>query len=101
MDAFEQALYGHRVEPTQQLVHHNDRGVQCLSTLYAERLAEVGIEPSVECVGNSYDLAAVELARLEWVVWFNHCQLIELIGDLTPVEKKEIHYQNQEWAQVA
>ena len=82
-------------------------------------------EPSVGRVGNSYDnalaetiiglyktevirrhgpwlhLEAVELATLEWVEWFNHRRLFEPIGDLTPVEKEEIYYQNQEWAKVA
>ena len=96
LDALEQALYDRRVEPTQPLVHHSDRGVQYLSIRYTERLAEAGIEPSVGRVGNSYDnalaetiiglyktevmrrrgpwrhLEAVELATLEWVEWFNH-----------------------------
>ena len=125
LDALEQALYERRVEPTQPLVHHSDRGVQYLSIRYTERLAEAGIEPSVGRVGNSYDnalaetiiglyktevirrrgpwrhLEAVELATLEWVEWFNHRRLFEPIGDLTPVEKEEIYYQNQEWAKVA
>ena len=125
LDALEQALYDRRVEPTQPLVHHSDRGVQYLSIRYTERLAEAGIEPSVGRVGNSYDnalaetiiglyktevirrrgpwrhLEAVELATLEWVEWFNHRRLFEPIGDLTPVEKEEIYYQNQEWAKVA
>ena len=98
---------------------------QYLSIRYTERLAEAGIESSVGRVGNSYDnalaetiiglyktgvirrrgpwrhLEAVELATLEWVEWFNHRRLFEPIGDLTPVEKEEIYYQNQEWAKVA
>ena len=98
---------------------------QYLSIRYTERLAEAGIEPSVGRVGNSYDnalaetiiglyktevirrrgpwrhLEAVELATLEWVEWFNHRRLFEPIGDLTPVEKEAIYYQNQGWAKVA
>ncbi len=125
LDALEQALYDRRVEPTQPLVHHSHRGAQYLSIRYTERLAEAGIEPSVGRVGNSYDnalaetiiglyktevirrrgpwrqLEAVELATLEWVEWFNHRRLFEPIGDLTPVEKEEIYYQDQEWAKVA
>ena len=54
------ALYDRRVEPTQRLVHHSNRGVQYLSIRYMERLAEAGIEPSVERVGNSYDNALAE-----------------------------------------
>ena len=46
-------------------------------------------------------LEAVELATLEWLEWFNHRRLFGPIGDLTPVEKEEIYYQNQEWAKVA
>ena len=46
-------------------------------------------------------LEAVELATLEWVEWLNHRRLVEPIGDLTPVEKEELYYQNQEWATVA
>ena len=46
-------------------------------------------------------LETVELATLEWVEWFNHRQLFGPICDLTPVEKEEIYYQNQEWAKVA
>ena len=120
LDALEQALYERRVEPTQLFVYHSDRGVQHLSIRYTERLAETGIEPSIGRVGNSYDdalaetnigfyktevirgrsrwrhLEAVELATLEWVEWFNHRRLFEPIGDLTPVEKEEIYYHNQE-----
>lgn len=125
LDALEQALYDRRVEPTQPLVHHSDRGVQYLSIRYTERLAEAGIEPSVGRVGNSYDnalaetiiglyktevirtrgpwrhLEAVELATLEWVEWFNHRRLFEPIGDTTPAEKEQQYYLNQEWAKVA
>lgn len=42
------------------LVHHSDRGSQYVSIRYTERLAEVGIEPSVGSVGDSYDNALVE-----------------------------------------
>ena len=125
LDALEQALYDRRIDPTHRLVHHSDRGVQYLSIRYTERLAEAGIEPSVGRVGNSYDnalaetiiglyktevirqlgpwrdLEAVELATLQWVEWFNHRRLFEPIGDLTPVEKEELYYQDQEWAEVA
>ena len=43
----------------------------------------------------------MELATLEWVEWFNHRRLFELIGDLTPDEKEEIYCQYQEWAKLA
>ena len=60
LDALEMALNDRRVEPTQPLVHHSDRGGQFLSTRYTERLAEAGIEPSVGRVDNSYDNALAE-----------------------------------------
>ena len=34
-------------------------------------------------------LAAVELATLEWVCWFNHRRLLEPLGYLPPVEFEE------------
>ena len=42
------------------VVHHGDRGSQYLSIRYTERLAEVGAEPSVWSVGDSYDNALAE-----------------------------------------
>jgi putative transposase len=83
-------------------------------------LAEVGIEPSVGSVGDSYDnalaetviglyktevinrrgpwrsLEAVELATLEWVDWFNNRRLLEPIGHIHPTEYEEVYYQSQE-----
>ena len=55
LDALEQALYERAVGRGDGLVHHSDRGAQYLSIRYTERLAEVGIEPSVGSVGDSYD----------------------------------------------
>jgi putative transposase len=102
------------------LVHHSDRGSQCVSIRYTERLAEAGIEPSVGSRGDSYDNAlaetinglyktelihrratwktreSVELATLEWVHWFNHIRLLEPIGYLPPAEA-ESNY----WRQLA
>lgn len=36
--------------------------------------------------------AAVELATLEWVSWFNHQRLLESIGDIPPAEAEEKYY---------
>ena len=41
-------------------VNHSDRGSQCLSIKYSERLAETGIDPLVGSVGDSYDNAMAE-----------------------------------------
>ena len=107
LDALEQALWARRpdtTEPDRRLVHHSDAGGQYLSIRYTNRLAEVGIEPSVGSVGDSYDNALaesviglyktelihkrapwkdrdqVEYATLEYVDWFNHRRLLEPIG---------------------
>ena len=116
LDALEQALWA-RSDAT-GVVHHSDRGRQYLSIRYSERLAEVGIEPSVGSVGDSYDNAlaetiiglykteiihrrgpwrhmdAVEYATLEWVDWFNHRRLLEPIGNVPPAELEASYYQS-------
>jgi putative transposase len=124
LDALEQALYA---RPTNDdLVHHSDRGVQYLSIRYIERLAEVGIEPSVGSRGDSYDNAMaetviglyktelihikgpwrgvdhVEFETLDWVDWFNNRRLLEPIGDIPPREFEDLYYeQENEFAMVA
>src|SRR3954471_701338 len=89
---------------------------QYLSIKYTERLAAVGIEPSVGSVGDSYDNAlaetinglykaevihrhgpwrsfeAVEFATLEWVVWFNTRPLLEPIGNIPPAEAEAAYH---------
>ena len=119
LDALEQALYDRRVAQ-EELIHHSDRGVQYVSIRYSERLSEVGITPSVGSVGDSYDNALaetiiglyktevirqrgpwknideVEYATLTWVHWFNHNRLLAPIGDMPPVEKEAMYYQQLE-----
>lgn len=118
LDALEQALYARKPSDEDALVHHSDRGSQYLSIRYSERLAEVGIEPSVGSKGDSYDNAlaetinglykaevihrrgpwktkeAVELATLEWVSWFNHHRLMAPLGYVPPAEF-ETNYHRQ------
>ena len=89
-----------------------------MSIRYTERLAEAGIEPSVGSQDDSYDNAlaetinglyktklihrrapwknkeSVELATLEWVLWFNHHRLLQPIGYIPPAEA-EAHYYRQ------
>ena len=93
-----------------ELVHHSDRGSQYLSLTYTDRLAELGIAPSVGSRGDSYDNALaeavnaaykselinrgkpwrciddVELATAEWVAWYNQERLHEALGYQTPAE---------------
>ena len=117
LDALEQAL--HARSDLDGLVHHSDRGVQYLSIRYTERLAEMGIEPSVGSVGDSYDNALaetinglykaevirpngpwrgieeVEFATLEWVDWFNNRRLLEPIGYVPPAEFEAMYDRQQ------
>ncbi|HXP72756.1 MAG TPA: IS3 family transposase [Stellaceae bacterium] len=116
LDALEQALHDRRPVSGSGLVHHSDRGVQYVSIVYTERLAEAGLEPSVGSVGDSYDNAlaetinglykaevihrrgpwrsmeAVEYATLEWVDWFNNRRLLEPIGNIPPAEAEAAYY---------
>lgn len=93
------------------------QGSQYVSIRYSERLDEAGINPSVGSTGDAYDnalaetinrlykteviykrgpwktKAAVELATLEWVSWFNHQRLLESIGDIPPAEAEQRYYQ--------
>ncbi|MGX0879728.1 transposase InsO family protein [Roseovarius sp. MBR-154] len=86
------------------MIHHSDRGSQYLSIKYTERLIEVGIDPSVGTVGDSYDNALaecvielfktevisqigpwksmreVEWETLKWVDWYNNRRLLGPIG---------------------
>jgi putative transposase len=118
LDALEQALWAR--SGARGVVHHSDRGCQYLSIRYTERLAEVGAEPSVGSVGDSYDNAlaetiiglyktevihrrgpwrhidAVEYATLEWVDWFNHRRLLEPIGNVPPAELESAYYRQQQ-----
>ena len=110
LDALEQALHARQPEREGALIHHRDRGSQYVSIRYTDRLAEAGIEPSVGSKGDSYDnalaetinglyktelihrrapwktMAAVELATLEWVAWFNTQRLLGSIGYIPPAE---------------
>ena len=125
LDALEQALHERRPSQRDGLVHHSDRGVQYLSIKYTERLAEADIAPSVGSVGDSYDNAlaetviglfktevihrrgpwrgieAVEFATLEWVHWFNHRRLLELIGNIPPAEAEDRYYAKLEATPIA
>jgi putative transposase len=48
LDALEQALHDRRPMYRGGLVHHSDRGSQYVSIKYTDRLAEAGVEPSVD-----------------------------------------------------
>jgi len=125
LDALEQALYDRQVRPSNELIHHSDRGVQYLSIRYTERLGEVGVIPSVGRIGNSYDnalaetviglfktevirqqgpwknLDEVEYATLAWVDWFNNKRLLQPIGNRPPAEKEDEYYRQLEVSAMA
>jgi transposase InsO family protein len=125
LDALEQALVDRGVDEKTDLIHHSDRGVQYLSIRYTDRLAEVGIAPSVGSVGDSYDNALaetinglyktevirqqgpwrnienVEFATLSWVDWFNHRRLLEPIGNIPPAELEAAYYEQLEGSAMA
>lgn len=87
-----------------------------LPTRNTERLAEAGIKPSVGSVGDSSDnplaetinglfkaeviqrrrpwrkLEALAFATLGPVDWFNNRHLLEVIGNIPPVEAEERYY---------
>ena len=124
LDALEQAVWTRqRVGASlDSVVAQTDRGSQCVSIRYTERLDEAGIAASVGTVGDSYDnalaetinglyktelikprgpwrtLDAVEFATAEWVDWFNHRRLYEYCGDIPPAEAEQ-HYYAQHRAQ--
>lgn len=116
LDALEQAIWAR--SGAHGVVHHSDRGSQYLSIRYSERLAEIGAQPSVGSVGDSYDNALaetviglykaevihrrgpwrgiddVEYATLEWVDWFNNRRLLEPIGNVPPAECEATYHQS-------
>jgi len=116
LDALEQAIHARRPSASDGLIHHSDRGVQYLAMNYTQRLAEAGLVPSVGSVGDSYDnalaetinglykaeviwrqgswpnAAAVEMATLRWVDWFNNHRLFGPIGHIPPAEAEANYY---------
>lgn len=120
LDAPEQAVYERRPPHRSGFVHHGGSGSQDVSVHCIERLAQAGIEPSVGCVGDSYENAlaqsinglckaevirrrgplrspeAVESATLEWLGWFDHRRLPEPIGNIPPVEAEALCHAAQE-----
>jgi transposase InsO family protein len=116
LDALEQAIHARRPSAEDGLIHHSDRGVQYLAMNYTQRLAEADLVPSVGSVGDSYDnalaetinglykaeviwrqrswptAAAVEMATLRWVDWFNNHRLLGSIGHIPPAEAEANYY---------
>jgi putative transposase len=117
LDALEMARWS-RGTHIEGLRCHSDAGSQFTSIRYGERLAEIGAQPSIGSVGDSYDNALaetvnglyktelirgpgqrpwktvedVELATLGWVHWHNTERLHGYLGDVPPAEFETAHY---------
>jgi putative transposase len=112
LDALEMA-HGLRRPGRGQLVAHTDRGSQFTSIAYTERLAELGIAPSVGSRGDAYDNAMAEAwvatyktecvqrrlypsfehaehEALSWIGFYNNERLHEALGDVPPVEHEAL-----------
>jgi putative transposase len=118
LDALEQAVWVRRREGANLagLVHHTDAGAQYTSIAFTERLAAIGVSPSIGTVGDAYDNALaetvvglyktelinpnkpwktveeVEIATLHYIDWFNNTRLYEDNGDITPIELEQVYY---------
>jgi putative transposase len=118
LDAPEMALWvrDRAGEDVTGVIQHSDAGAQYTAIRYAERLADAGAIASIGSVGDSYDNALaetvvglyktecvkidgpfrtadeLELATLSWIHWFNEDRLHSSIGYLTPIEKENEYY---------
>ena len=89
LDALEQALHDRRPVHRGGLVHHSDRGSQYVSIKYTERLADAGVEPSVErCLPEKPIFASVlpimlaaELEEITFAICHARAYRRPLLGD--------------------
>jgi putative transposase len=121
LDALEMARWS-RGTQLEGLRCHSDAGSQFTSIRYGERLAELGAQPSIGSVGDSYDNALaetvnglyktelirgpgqgpwktvedVELATLSWVHWHNTERLHGYLNDVPPAEFETAFYAAQQ-----
>ena len=112
LDALRMALGQRRPGADLALVHHSDRGSQYTSIDYTQTLEDHGVLASVGSVGDAYDNALaesfvdsfkteliadrvwtcrsqLELAVVEYIVWFNHDRLHQALGDIAPAELEQ------------
>jgi putative transposase len=115
-DALNMAIFSRRHQLIDGVIAHSDAGSQYVSLAYTERLAEIGAQPSIGSVGDSYDNAMaesviglyktelirpqgpwrqadhVELATLTYIDWFNQRRLHSELDDLPPAEFEAAYY---------
>ena len=60
LDALNMAAWTRRHESLEELICHTDAGSQYTSIAYTERLADIGADPSIGTIGDSYDNAMAE-----------------------------------------
>jgi putative transposase len=112
LDALEMATGLRRPDPG--VIAHSDRGSQYTSFAYTDRLAELGLAPSVGSRGDAYDNALAEAwvatfkselvfgrrfssfahaehEVLHWIGFYNEQRLHEELGDLPPSEYEELN----------
>lgn len=80
--------------PSQEPFARLRRSAHALLMLSDKTVKRSGISPFT--VGNTVPIDEVEYATLSWVHWFNHKRLLEPIGDMPPVEKETMYYQQLE-----
>jgi putative transposase len=116
MDALEHAIWTRKATLIGGVIAHSDAGSQYTSVMYTERLAEIGAQPSIGTVGDSYDNAMAEAVNalykteltkrrgpwrtaehletetMPYIVWFNNRRLHSEIGDIPPAEFEANYY---------
>jgi putative transposase len=122
LDALEMARTSRGGRRLVGLVTHSDAGSQFTSVRFTERLDEIGAQPSIGTVADSYDNALaettnglykaecvygpdtdgwddvdqLELATLSWVHWFNEHRLHSHCGHVPPTEYEAAFYAAQQ-----
>jgi putative transposase len=122
LDALEMARTSRGGRRLVGLVTHSDAGSQFTSVRFTERLDEIGAQPSIGTVADSYDNALaettnglykaecvygpdtdgwddvdqLELATLSWVHWFNEHRLHSHCGHVPPAEFEAAFYAAQQ-----
>jgi putative transposase len=127
LDALEMARRSRGGRRLIGLVAHSDAGSQFTSVRFTERLDEIGAQPSIGTVADSYDNALaettnglykaecvfgpdaarpwndvdeLELATLSWVHWFNEHRLHSHCGYTSPAEFETAFYAAQQTAPI-